>query len=48
MRFYQRLMTDVRSAISSGSFEEFRRTDPRCRLGPREDSSEDSVSDGNE
>jgi queuine tRNA-ribosyltransferase len=36
IRFYQRLMSDLGRAISQGSFEQFRRTDPRCRLGPRE------------
>ncbi len=36
MRFYQRLMTDIRAAIAGGGFEEFRQTDPRCRLGPAE------------
>src|SRR4029450_772762 len=30
IRFYQRLMSDLRRAISGGSFEHFRRTDPRC------------------
>ena len=34
--FFQRLMADIRRAIGSGTFEEFRRTDPRCLLGPRE------------
>jgi hypothetical protein len=34
-------MADVRRAIGAGTFDEFRRTDPRCRLGPRgEESSE--------
>jgi queuine tRNA-ribosyltransferase len=37
MRFYQRLMADVRSAIGQGRFEEFRRNDPRSSLGPREE-----------
>jgi queuine tRNA-ribosyltransferase len=36
IRFYQRLMSDLRSAISNGSFGAFRRTDPRCHLGPRD------------
>ena len=35
IRFYQRLMQDLRQAIFSGTFEHFRRTDPRCGLGPR-------------
>ena len=40
IRFYQRLMADVRRAIGAGTFDHFRRTDPRCRLGPRAESSE--------
>jgi queuine tRNA-ribosyltransferase len=36
VRFYQRLMSDLRKAISDGTFEDFRRNDPRCGLGPRE------------
>src|SRR5688572_30813770 len=32
IRFYQRLMSDLRRAISQGVFEEFRLADPRCRL----------------
>jgi queuine tRNA-ribosyltransferase len=35
IRFYQRLMADVRRAIGTGQFDNFRQTDPRCRLGPR-------------
>src|SRR5580658_2063785 len=31
VRFYQRLMADIRRAISGGGFAEFRATDPRCR-----------------
>ena len=48
IRFYQRLMADVRRAIGAGTFDEFRRTDPRCGLGPREQESEvrDQESDG--
>ncbi len=34
LRFYQRLMADVRGAIAGGRFEAFRRGDPRSRLGP--------------
>ena len=34
VRFYQRLTADLRSAIAGGRFEQFRRTDPRCRIGP--------------
>jgi len=33
VRFYQRLMSDVRSAIGLGRFDEFRQTDPRASLG---------------
>jgi queuine tRNA-ribosyltransferase len=36
IRFYQRLMGDIRRAIASGTFAQFRQTDPRCRLGPAE------------
>ncbi len=36
IRFYQRLMSGLRTAIAKGNFEHFRRTDPRCVLGPRE------------
>jgi queuine tRNA-ribosyltransferase len=36
IRFYQRLMADVRRAIGAGTFDSFRKTDPRCGLGPRE------------
>jgi queuine tRNA-ribosyltransferase len=34
VRFYQRLMADVRRAIAAGAFDAFLRTDPRCTLGP--------------
>jgi queuine tRNA-ribosyltransferase len=34
IRFFQRLMADVRQSIREGHFDAFRRTDPRCRLGP--------------
>ncbi len=34
VRFYQRLMADVRLSIKEGRFEAFRRSDRRCRLGP--------------
>lgn len=33
-RFYQRLMEDIRRAIASGGFAQFRQTDPRCVMGP--------------
>ena len=36
IRFYQRLMADVRRAIGAGQFEHFRQSDPRCGLGPRD------------
>jgi queuine tRNA-ribosyltransferase len=34
MRFYQRLMAEIRRAIADGTFDSFRRSDPRCLLGP--------------
>jgi len=34
MRFYQRLMADIRKAIGGGVFEQFRAADPRALLGP--------------
>jgi len=34
IRFYQRLMADIRDAIAQGTFEQFKLTDPRCILGP--------------
>jgi queuine tRNA-ribosyltransferase len=37
IRFYQRLMEDIRRAIAAGTFDLFRQTDPRCRLGPAGD-----------
>jgi queuine tRNA-ribosyltransferase len=40
MRFYQRLMADIRRAIGDGTFAEFRREDPRCTLGPAEEDRE--------
>jgi queuine tRNA-ribosyltransferase len=36
IRFYQRFMGEMRSAIGEGRFGEFRRDDARCRLGPPE------------
>ncbi len=36
IRFYQRLMADIREAIRAGAFAAFCRDDPRSRLGPRE------------
>jgi len=32
VRFFQRLMEDIRRSIAEGTFDEFRRTDPRCLL----------------
>ena len=37
VRFYQRLMNDIRRAIASGRFDSFYREDARCRLGPGAD-----------
>jgi queuine tRNA-ribosyltransferase len=34
IRFYQRLMADIRQAIEGGRFQEFCRSDPRSSLGP--------------
>ncbi|HZN67882.1 MAG TPA: tRNA guanosine(34) transglycosylase Tgt, partial [Tepidisphaeraceae bacterium] len=34
IRFFQRLMADIRRAIGEGLFEHWRRTDPRAALGP--------------
>jgi queuine tRNA-ribosyltransferase len=34
IRFYQRLMADIRAAIAGGRFEAFRQNDPRSGLGP--------------
>jgi queuine tRNA-ribosyltransferase len=45
IRFYQRLMADVRQAIGAARFEEFRQNDPRCRLGPRGQETEDVTRD---
>jgi queuine tRNA-ribosyltransferase len=36
IRFFQRFMADIRSAIAAESFGSFLATDPRCRMGPRE------------
>ena len=35
LRFYQRLMSDLRDAIAAGTFAEFCRADPRATLGPK-------------
>jgi queuine tRNA-ribosyltransferase len=34
IRFYQRLMADIRHSIGEGNFESFARSDARCQLGP--------------
>ena len=34
IRFFQRLMADIRRAIGEGTFDQWRRTDPRAALGP--------------
>jgi len=34
IRFYQRLMAEIRRAISQGTFEQFRTNDPRSSMGP--------------
>ena len=34
IRFYQRLVADLRTAIGNGQFDRFLKTDPRCHLGP--------------
>ncbi|MDB5356590.1 MAG: queuine tRNA-ribosyltransferase [Phycisphaerales bacterium] len=36
IRFYQRLMADIRQALAVGAFAAFRENDPRCWLGPAE------------
>ena len=45
IRFYQRLMADIRKAIGDGTFEQFRRNDPRCALGPAQNDAEAGDSD---
>ncbi len=34
VRFYQRLMADLRRSIGEGSYSSFLQSDPRCSLGP--------------
>jgi len=41
IRFYQRLMVDLRRAIEDGTLDVFRQNDPRCRLGPSADGNAD-------
>jgi queuine tRNA-ribosyltransferase len=36
IRFFQRLMSDIRRAIGEGNYDEFRKRDPRARMGPRD------------
>jgi queuine tRNA-ribosyltransferase len=36
IRFFQRLMADIRGAIREGRFGQFLQTDPRCTFGPNE------------
>ncbi len=43
IRFYQRLMADIRGAIGRGEFGAFAASDPRCRLGPSAASAESAV-----
>ncbi|MGD0387419.1 MAG: tRNA guanosine(34) transglycosylase Tgt [Tepidisphaeraceae bacterium] len=42
MRFYQRLMADVRRSIGEGNFGSFARGDPRCLLGPSGEAEDNS------
>ena len=42
IRFYQRLMADVRRAIGQGTFVDFVQSDARCRLGPMEVGSDEA------
>jgi queuine tRNA-ribosyltransferase len=44
IRFYQRLLADIRTAIRDGWFDEFRRTDPRAMLGPANSGAEILIS----
>jgi queuine tRNA-ribosyltransferase len=44
IRFYQRLMADIRQSIGRGEFEAFCRNDPRCRIGPPSDAPSDAPS----
>ena len=43
IRFYQRLMADVRQSIREGRFAQFLADDPRCGLGPASGGGEDSA-----
>jgi queuine tRNA-ribosyltransferase len=42
IRFYQRLMADIRRWIGEGRFADFVASDPRCRLGPSGEASVDA------
>jgi queuine tRNA-ribosyltransferase len=37
IRFFQRFMADLRQAIGAGTFASFLESDPRCRMGPAEE-----------
>jgi len=45
IRFYQRLMADIRGAIAEGRFDDFARNDPRAAIGARttQNGSDDEV-----
>ncbi|HVT90749.1 MAG TPA: tRNA guanosine(34) transglycosylase Tgt [Tepidisphaeraceae bacterium] len=43
IRFYQRLMNDLRGSIMRGAFDAFCRTDPRCAIGPAADDEREST-----
>lgn len=42
MRFYQRLMADLRQSLARGEFEQFRAADPRCSMGPSDGGTDDT------
>jgi queuine tRNA-ribosyltransferase len=42
IRFYQRFMADLRRAIAGGTFDDFRRSDPRSSLGPTGNDDDDA------
>src|SRR4051812_3927254 len=46
IRFYQRLMSDIRRAIGRGEYDSFRRNDPRCRIGPGSGGGESGAGSG--
>ena len=52
IRFYQRLMADIRLHIGAGTFGDFLATDPRCGIGPAPKATgattEDGVTPGDE